>query len=75
VHLDAPLVSVGEPVYRGEEVGLSGGTGWSTGPHAHVQRQELCGSWWCQSVSTAFTDVGGDGIPVTGQTVTSQNCL
>ncbi len=73
MHLDAPSVSVGDVVARGQQVGLSGGTGWSTGPHAHVQRQELCGSWWCQSVETRFADVDG-GVPQTGDVVTSQNC-
>lgn len=72
MHLDEPSVNVGDVVTRGQQVGLSGGTGWSTGPHAHMQRQEVCGSWWCQSVETSFTDFGG--IPNTGDTVTSQNC-
>ena len=72
MHLDEPSVNVGDVVARGQQVGLSGGTGWSTGPHAHMQRQEICGSWWCQSVETTFTDFGG--IPQTGDTVTSGNC-
>jgi hypothetical protein len=72
LHLNAATVGVGQLVKRGDQVGLSGGTGWSTGPHAHVQRQGLCGSWWCQSVPLSFGDVPG-GVPVTGQVVTSKN--
>lgn len=59
----------------GERVGLSGGTGWSTGPHAHVQRQERCASWWCQSVALRFDDFPRrDGVPASGDAVTSANC-
>jgi hypothetical protein len=74
MHLDTPTVNVGDAVSRGQQVGFSGGTGWSTGPHAHLQRQGLCGSWWCQSVQTQFADFNSGGIPQTGDTVTSGNC-
>jgi hypothetical protein len=73
-HLSEVHVDIGDPVGRGEVVGLSGSTGWSTGPHAHVARQEGCGSGWCQSIPVTFADVAGDGVPVTGQSVTSGNC-
>lgn len=73
LHVNEVLVSVGQTVRRGERVALSGGTGWSTGPHAHVQRQNRCGSWWCQSIPLPYGDVPG-GETSTGQTVTSQNC-
>ena len=72
-HLSEVLVTLGQPIGRGEVVGLSGSTGWATGRHAHVARQESCGSW-CQSIPVAFADVPGDGVPVTGQVVTSGNC-
>lgn len=71
LHLNGVSVGVGQRVLRGEVVGLSGGTGWSTGPHAHVQRQELCESWWCQSVPMAFADIGG--VPKQGDSVASKN--
>src|SRR5690606_7361623 len=39
-HLSAVQVGLGDFVTRGATVGLTGSTGWSTGPHAHVARQE-----------------------------------
>jgi murein DD-endopeptidase MepM/ murein hydrolase activator NlpD len=74
-HLSRVDVTVGQFVPRGTAVGLSGSTGYSTGPHAHVMRQEDCGdALACQSVPVRFADVAGDGVPVTGETVTSGNC-
>ncbi|PCC69007.1 Peptidase family M23 [Nannocystis exedens] len=73
-HLSAVQVSLGQVVPRGSVVGLTGSTGWSTGPHAHVARQENCGGGFCQSIAVSFEDVPDDGVPVTGETVTSQNC-
>jgi murein DD-endopeptidase MepM/ murein hydrolase activator NlpD len=73
LHLNETMLAAGETVARGQPIGLSGGTGWSTGPHAHVQRQQLCGSWWCQSLPLAFGDVDGDGVPLVDEMVTSQN--
>jgi hypothetical protein len=73
-HLSEVLVDKGELVPRGVAVGLSGSTGYSTGPHAHVARQEGCGSGWCQSIAVSFADVAGDGVPKTGDVVTSMNC-
>jgi hypothetical protein len=73
-HLSEPWVEVDEVVARGTVIGLSGSTGWSTGPHAHVARTEGCGIAWCQSIEMKFADVGGDGIPNTGDVVVSGNC-
>lgn len=74
-HLNAVHVTVGELVRSGVAVGLSGSTGYSTGPHAHVMRQQDCGAATsCQSIEVSFADVPGNGIPKTGQTVTSANC-
>lgn len=74
-HLNRVDVAVGEFVFAGQAIGLSGSTGYSTGPHAHVMRQEDCGeATSCQSVPVSFADVPGDGVPVTGQEVTSGNC-
>ena len=74
MHLQSTSVGVGDTVAIGTQVGLSGSTGWSTGRHAHVMRMEDCGGYYCQSVPLAFNDVAGDGVPVSGQMVTSGNC-
>lgn len=71
LHLDAPEVARGETVARGQRIGRSGNTGWSTRPHLHVQRQSHCGRWFCQSIPLSFREAG---MLVTGERVTSQNC-
>jgi hypothetical protein len=72
-HLSEVHVGTGDGVAQGQTVGLSGSTGWSTGPHAHVERQENCGRAFCSTIPMQFADVEGDGVPDTGDTVTSQN--
>jgi hypothetical protein len=73
-HLSKVSVQKGDVLKRGTQVGLSGSTGYSTGPHAHVSRQKTCTSTTCQSIPMKFVDVPGDGVPNTGQKVTSGNC-
>jgi hypothetical protein len=74
-HLNEVLVSVGDSLARGDVVGLSGTTGWSTGPHLHVVREEDCGSASCASIPLSFVDFPSNGgVPVTGDVVTSGNC-
>ena len=36
-HLDKLIVTTGQLVQRGQEIGLLGSTGWSTGPHVHFE--------------------------------------
>ncbi len=73
-HVNGVVVDIGQQVARGDTVALSGGTGWSTGPHAHVARQTDCGYAFCQSVAMSFADVDGDGVPTGGDAVVSGNC-
>lgn len=74
-HLNRVDVSLGQLVPRGTQLGLSGSTGYSTGPHAHVMRQEDCGNaLQCESVPLLFADVGDDGEPEQDDNVTSGNC-
>lgn len=71
LHLDAPEVTRGAIVHRGQRIGRSGNTGFSTRPHLHVQRQSNCARWFCQSRPLSFRDAG---MPTTGAHVTSRNC-
>ncbi|MGE0792118.1 MAG: peptidoglycan DD-metalloendopeptidase family protein [Sandaracinaceae bacterium] len=73
-HLRSVLVRVGQSVRAGTAVGRSGSSGYSTGPHAHVARQRDCSASGCQSIPLRFADVPGDGVPETGDMVTSGNC-
>lgn len=70
-HLSEVLVADGEFVPRGTAVGLSGSSGYSTGPHAHVMRQENCPEANCPSIPLEFVDIG---VPEQGDTVMSNNC-
>jgi hypothetical protein len=70
-HLNEVQVNIGDVVPRGQSIGLSGSTGYSTGRHAHVMRMENCGELTCQSIPLEFVDAG---VPVTGDVVVSQNC-
>ena len=70
-HLNSVQVAVGDEVARGEQVGLSGTTGYSTGRHLHTMRMENCGELTCQSIPLEFVEAG---VPVSGEVVVSENC-
>jgi len=61
----------GSPVEAGDVIARVGLTGWTCGPHLHFQVQEVCDSWWCQSVESEFFAAGT--IQYTDQ-VQSENC-
>jgi murein DD-endopeptidase MepM/ murein hydrolase activator NlpD len=70
MHLSKGSVSVGDPIAQGDEIGKSGNSGWSTGPHVHVQVQSDCGIWWCQSQPFKFVE---GAMIASGSSVTSEN--
>ncbi|MCB9596880.1 MAG: peptidoglycan DD-metalloendopeptidase family protein [Sandaracinaceae bacterium] len=71
-HLNDSSLSVGDTVRRGDVVGYSGTTGYSTGPHLHMELRGDCPTEiYCQTIPLSFIEVG---VPTSGQTVTSENC-
>jgi MYXO-CTERM domain-containing protein len=50
VESNSSSLRVGDAVAAGDVIARVGQTGWTCGPHLHFQVQEICGSWWCQSV-------------------------
>lgn len=70
MHLSKITVKKGDVLAQGDELGKSGKSGWVTGPHLHVQVQESCGIWWCQSKPFKF----GEGSVGTGTVRASGNC-
>jgi murein DD-endopeptidase MepM/ murein hydrolase activator NlpD len=70
-HLSSLSVSKGQQVSRGQEIGKSGNSGWSTGAHLHFMVMTTCGSWYCDSLQASFVDAG---VPVSPNSYTSQNC-
>ncbi|MCX4242816.1 golvesin C-terminal-like domain-containing protein [Paraliomyxa miuraensis] len=73
LHMQAnssPL-AVGEAVEVGDLVARVGATGYACGAHLHMQVQDTCGSYYCQSVLGNFA---GYGDPSASTQYESNNC-
>lgn len=71
MHLREMKVKKGDVVTQGQLIGLSGNSGYTSGPHLHFQLQNDCGIWFCSSVPVSFADAPGLGK---GDKPTSGNC-
>lgn len=73
LHLEAGSVPVeeGDRVARGELIGRVGMSGWTCGPHLHMQVQKTCDSWWCESVPAELQNASSWS---SGDEVTSKTC-
>lgn len=66
----SPLL-VGDAVEVGDLVARVGATGYACGAHLHMQVQDTCGGYYCQSVQGTFADYGDPGPSVQYE---SNNC-
>lgn len=72
-HLNDSAMTVGTEVRRGEVIGASGSTGYSTGPHLHLEVRGDCPTViFCQTIPFTMADIGSPAAPTTA---TSGNCL
>ncbi len=63
-HLEEVFVKVLEKIRAGQVVGLCGDTGFGTGAHIHIQKDDAC-ELNSQSIASSFADVSSNnGIPI-----------
>jgi murein DD-endopeptidase MepM/ murein hydrolase activator NlpD len=63
------LVNVGDKVCKGQPIGLTGSTGWTSGPHLHLEVSDIFG----ESLPIVFDELPDPSAPVAGPTYTSSN--
>jgi len=68
---DSVPFAVGDRVESGEMIGRVGLTGFTCGAHLHLQIQDNCASWYCQSRAATFDVVG---TPEEGQLMARYEC-
>lgn len=69
LHLSRVDVSLNTNVAAGQQIGLSGNSGWSTGPHLHFMNSNVGSSYYSQSVASSFNGV----VPACHASSTSSN--
>lgn len=69
---DGAAVKCGQKVLAGDIIGWSGNTGNSEEPHLHFVIRKWNGSLG-EAVPCRFADIPGNGLPITGDIVTSGN--
>jgi alpha-tubulin suppressor-like RCC1 family protein len=62
LHLTNTIVNIGDPVTSGQQIGTSGNTGWSTGPHLHFHIRN----------GPTAADTGFGPIPIQGIETTTR---
>lgn len=69
LHLSRVDVAAGQAVAAGQQIGLSGNSGWSTGPHLHFMNSNAGASYYSQSVASSFNGT----VPACRSSSTSSN--